>query len=216
MNYKEIPLKQNRDLQFKNNFIPEINQKSYQSRTLLVGEIIKITKTNIYFDVGLKSIVKTRKKNFLRTFFEIEKLINQRYSGQQYSIDNFLKSIKIGNKYKLVVYQIKSIDAGFFIDFEKTKEHIKTFLTFYELDFLKRQNQSLYGYILNSVNGGFSVGINGLVAFVPNNKVNISVPSNKKQRVQKKDLSLLNTSSKFKILNINFDRRNVILTKHNK
>ena len=39
---------------FKKSFLPQINQKSYQSYNLITGKIIKITKDNIYFDIGLK------------------------------------------------------------------------------------------------------------------------------------------------------------------
>lgn len=218
MNYNNqyVQKKFNNDLQFKVDFVPEINQKSYKSRTLLVGQIIKVTKNNVYFDAGLKSVIKTRKKDFIRTFYEIEKLINQRYSGQTYTTTDFLKNIKIGNKYKLIVYQIKSIDAGFFIDFEKTKEYTKTSLTFYELDYIKRRNQSLYGYVLNKVNGGFSVGINGLVAFIPNNKLQTKKQATNSKKYQKRKISFIDMSFEFKVLNINFDRRNVVLAKHDK
>lgn len=218
MNYNKLSVQKNfnNDLQFKVDFVPEINQKSYKSRTLLIGQIIKVTKNNIYFDAGLKSIIKTRKKDFIRTFFEIEKLINQRYSGQTYTTTDFLRNIQIGSKYKLIVYQIKSIDAGFFIDFEKTKEYTKTSLTFYELDYIKRQNQSLYGYVLNKVNGGFSVGINGLVAFIPNNKLQTKKQITNSKKYQKKKVSFMDMSFEFKVLNINFDRRNVVLAKHDK
>ena len=218
MNYNKLSVQKNfnNDLQFKVDFVPEINQKSYKSRTLLVGQIIKVTKNNVYFDAGLKSVIKTRKKDFIRTFFEIEKVIHQRYSGQTYTSTDFLKNIRIGNKYKLIVYQIKSIDAGFFIDFEKTKEYTKTSLTFYELDYIKRQNQSLYGYVLNKVNGGFSVGINGLVAFIPNNKLQTKKQAINSKKHQKKKISFLDMSFEFKVLNINFDRRNVVLAKHDK
>lgn len=218
MNYNKISLQKKikNDLQFKADFVPEINQKSYKSQTLLIGQIIKITKNNIYIDAGLKSTIKARKKDFIRTFFEIEKLINQRYSGHTYTSQDFLKNIKIGNKYKLIVYQIKSIDAGFFIDFEKTKEYTKTSLTFYELDYVKKQNQSLYGYVLNKVNGGFSVGINGLVAFIPNNKLQTKKQAINSKKYQKKKISYIDMSFEFKVININFERRNVILAKHDK
>ena len=68
MNYNKLYVQKkiNNDLQFKVDFVPEINQKSYKSRTLLVGQIIKVTKNNVYFDAGLKSVIKTRKKG-LRT-----------------------------------------------------------------------------------------------------------------------------------------------------
>ena len=35
---------QKQEIQFKHDFIPEINQKSYQSRNHSIGTIVKITK----------------------------------------------------------------------------------------------------------------------------------------------------------------------------
>ena len=159
------------DLGFKQGIIPEINQKSYESQSLLNGKIVKITKNNIYFDIGFKNLLKSKKKNFITTFFEIEKMINSRRSDKLYDINTFLNEVKVGKTYKLMVYQVKSIETGLFINFEKTLEYAKNTILFYELEYLKKKNQSLKGYILNSVNGGFSVGIGGIVGFIPNNEI---------------------------------------------
>ena len=56
---------QKQEIQFKHDFIPEINQKSYQSRNPSIGTIVKITKNYIYFDIGLKFLIKAKKKSFL-------------------------------------------------------------------------------------------------------------------------------------------------------
>ena len=72
-NLESLFKKQKKDFGFKKGIIPEINQKSYQSQNLLSGKIIKITKNNIYFDIGFKNLLKTKKKSFVNTFFEIEK-----------------------------------------------------------------------------------------------------------------------------------------------
>ena len=107
------------DLGFKQGIIPEINQKSYESQSLLNGKIVKITKNNIYFDIGFKNLLKSKKKNFITTFFEIEKMINSRRSDKLYDINTFLNEVKVGKTYKLMVYQVKSIETGLFINFEK-------------------------------------------------------------------------------------------------
>ena len=202
------------DLGFKQGIIPEINQKSYESQSLLNGKIVKITKNNIYFDIGFKNLLKSKKKNFITTFFEIEKMINSRHSSKPYDINTFLKEVKIGKTYKLMVYQVKSIETGLFINFEKTLEYAKNTILFYELEYLKKKNQSLKGYILNSVNGGFSVGIGGIVGFIPNNEIT----TNKNTQYQSNRLNtiILDSCFDFKILNINFSRKNVVLTKSEK
>ena len=202
------------DLGFKQGIIPEINQKSYESQSLLNGKIVKITKNNIYFDIGFKSLLKSKKKNFITTFFEIEKMINSRRSNKPYDINTFLNEVKVGKTYKLMVYQVKSIETGLFINFEKTLEYAKNTILFYELEYLKKKNQSLKGYILNSVNGGFSVGIGGIVGFIPNNEIT----TNKNTQYQPNRLNtiILDSCFDFKILNINFSRKNIVLTKSEK
>ena len=79
--------------------------------------------------------------------------------------------------------------------------------------FEKNLNKSLFGYVLNNVNGGFSVGINGLIAFAPNNQMvkqqQRSTGTNIKHRSD-----LTNSFAEFKILNINFKRNNIVLTKN--
>ena len=202
------------DLGFKQGIIPEINQKSYESQSLLNGKIVKITKNNIYFDIGFKSLLKSKKKNFITTFFEIEKMINSRRSNKPYDINTFLNEVKVGKTYKLMVYQVKSIETGLFINFEKTLEYAKNTILFYELEYLKKKNQSLKGYVLNSVNGGFSVGIGGIVGFIPNNEIT----TNKNTQYQPNRLNtiILDSCFDFKILNINFSRKNIVLTKSEK
>jgi ribosomal protein S1 len=113
-----------------------------------------------------------------------------------------------------MVYQVKSIETGLFINFEKTLEYAKNTILFYELEYLKKKNQSLKGYILNSVNGGFSVGIGGIVGFIPNNEIT----TNKNTQYQSNRLNtiILDSCFDFKILNINFSRKNVVLTKSEK
>ena len=202
------------DLGFKQGIIPEINQKSYESQSLLNGKIVKITKNNIYFDIGFKNLLKSKKKNFITTFFEIEKMINSRRSNKPYDINTFLNEVKVGKTYKLMVYQVKSIETGLFINFEKTLEYAKNTILFYELEYLKKKNQSLKGYVLNSVNGGFSVGIGGIVGFIPNNEIT----TNKNTQYQPNRLNtiILDSCFDFKILNINFSRKNIVLTKSEK
>lgn len=200
-------------LQFKSAFIPEINQKSYQSKGLCKGIIVKITKNNIYFDVGLKFLVKTSKKKFIKNFFKIQFQIEERLQ-RQFSKECFLENVKVGATYKFVVYQTKLIETEFFIHFERTSEYFQKLLAFYEFDLLKRENKDIYGYVLNNVNGGFSIAINGLVAFAPNNKLlpNTNLLTDGKPQNRRRP-RVLNTILKLQVLNINFDRNNVVVQK---
>ena len=199
---------------FKKSFLPEVNQKSYESYDLVVGKIIKITKTNLYFDIGLKGIVKTGKRQFLKNIYEIEKLKHTRYATtiEKFNFNDFLKRIILGSRHKFIIYQLNSTQAQCFIQFDRTAEYVKNKLFFYEFDYIQRKNKSLFGYVLNNVNGGFSVGINGLIAFAPNNqmvKQQRSTGTNIKHRSD-----LTNSFAEFKILIINFKRNNIVLTKN--
>lgn len=205
------------NLQFKNDFIPEINQKSYQSKGLCKGVIVKITKTSIYFDIGLKFLVKTSKRKFLKNFYKIEDIIEKKLYNTEFSKKSFLNSVKVGNTYKFIIYQTKLIETEFFINFEKTLEYYNKLLSFYEFNLLQRNNKDLFGYVLNSVNGGFSIALNGLIAFVPNNKLFPTTLQNfSENRLQnKRKTRVLNTTLKFNVLSINFDRNNVVVQRKN-
>ena len=198
---------------FKKSFLPEVNQKSYESYDLIIGKIIKITKTSLYFDLGLKGIIKTGKRQFLKNIYEIEKLKYMRYTTttEKFNFNDFLKRIVVGSQHKFIIYQLNSTQAQCFIQFDRTSEYVKNKLFFYEFDYIQRKNKSLFGYVLNNVNGGFSVGINGLVAFAPNNQMikqqQKSVGTNTKRRYEP-----TNSYAEFKILNINFKRNNIVLT----
>ena len=71
------------------------------------------------------------------------------------------------------------------------------------------------GYILNNVHGGFSVGVSGLVAFVPNNELTLNQQINT-QYIVRNNYLMSNTILDFKISNINFNRRNIVLTRPKK
>ena len=215
MNNKNIEPKP--ELLFKKSFLPEINQRSYESQNLVTGKIIKITKNNIYFDVGLRNIVKTGKRQFLKNFYEVEKLMHLRYTtNKNYTFNEFIENITVGKSFKFIVYRLDSAQAQVYIQFDRTVDYIKDKLFFYEFDLIKRTNSSLFGYVLNTVNGGFSVGINGLVAFVPNNHMIKHQPKNFGKSInngKQRRFRPVNTRTEFKILSINFKRKNIVLAK---
>ena len=64
----------------------------------------------------------------------------------------------------------------------------------------------------NGNNGGFSVSLGGLVAFIPNNNFMKNQYSNLNTFLKVKK-NFLNSSMDFKIVNINFSRKNVVLTR---
>jgi ribosomal protein S1 len=195
---------------FKKSFLPEINRKSYQSYNLVVGKIVKITKDNIYFDIGFKSLVKTGKQQFLKTYYTLNNSTYSRYSvdKKKYTFRKFLQTVGKGTEYKFLIYHLDTAQTRYYIQFENTVEYFQNRLFFYEFNHIKKVNGVLYGYVLNNVNGGFSVGINGLTAFVPNKEI-----LNSHESLTLRPGSVLNSSFTFKILNINFERKNIVLSR---
>ena len=184
-----------------------INQRIYQSQGLVNGRIININKNNLYFDVGLKTPIKVKKKEFLKTFFKIYKLLTK---DKNPNIKNFFKNIKIGSNFKFIIYEFKDLKSPAYIDLKKTFEYIKFNKMFYELEYIRKNNKVIKGYIFNAVNGGFSVGIGGLVAFIPNNEL-IPNQFTSLQEFIKISKNFVNCFMNFRILGINFSRQNVIL-----
>lgn len=194
---------------FKKEFMPGVNQFCQQTQRLITGKIVKITKTNIYFDVKAKNLVKAKKKIFIRNFFKLFGELNSTQE-KKLSLSKFLEEIKINRSFKFILYKINSAQENLYIDYDKTNEYSSYQRSFYELDFLRRSGQAVHGYILNSVNGGFSVGLNGLVAFAPNNELAIAA---KGKTQAKQNYLFLGSRMNFRVAKINFERRNVILTR---
>ena len=109
---------------FKREFMPEINQKCYQTQNLKIGKVIKITKTNIYFDVGLKAFVKTKKKKFINTFFKLYKNLNNHLEKNELTLTHFFEEIKVGKAFKFILYKVNSNDGNCYIDYDKTTEYL--------------------------------------------------------------------------------------------
>jgi len=200
---------------FKREFMPEINQKCYQTQNLKIGKVIKITKTNIYFDVGLKAFVKTKKKKFINTFFKLYKNLNNHLEKNELTLTHFFEEIKIGKSFKFILYKVNSNDGNCYIDYDKTTEYLMDNRLFYEVESIKKSDGLVKGYILNNVHGGFSVGVSGLVAFVPNNELTLNQQINT-QYIVRNNYLMSNTILDFKISNINFNRRNIVLTRPKK
>ena len=199
---------------FKTEFMLEMNQKCYQAVEPLVCKIVKITKNNIYFDANLKFLIKTKKKKFDKDYLTMQKNFVGDLKNEL--LLTSLKDINIGKSFRLIPYKVNSLDNNIYINYEKTIEYLSYQRLFYELEHLRKSEQTIRGYILNTLNGGFSVGIGGLVAFVPNNALmGIQRTSSSSQNFIRYSHLLTHSIMDFKISNINFNRNNVVLTRNN-
>ena len=211
-------------LQEQQKLIPSI--KEYQdninlfitsSKDLIQGTILLITKSDIYLDFGTKPIIKVSKTLYIKNLIQLYIILNTSYllvkrpsNSQNLSKKNLKDWIKIklneGQTIKLKINTIDSIKNIYTIDFKKTLEYIKYNKFFFELEMIKNSNYSIKGFITNSIKGGFSVALGGIIAFLPAKEL-MKTPNKKLSE------TFINSSMEFKISKISVNNKNVVLTK---
>tara|TARA_R110001592_G_scaffold150202_4_gene376002 strand:- start:5989 stop:6648 length:660 start_codon:yes stop_codon:yes gene_type:complete len=194
-----------------------INLFITSSQDLVKGTILLITKSDIYLDFGTKPIIKISKYIYIKNLIQLYIILNTSYlmvkrssKNQKFSEENLKIWIKMrlkeGQSIKLKINTIDSFKNIYTIDFKKTLDYIKYNKFFHELEILKKTNSSIKGFIVNSVKGGFSVALGGLIAFLPAKEL-MKTPNKKLSE------TFINSSMEFKISNISVNNKNVVLTK---
>lgn len=144
---------------------------------LLEGVIVHSTPHMVWVDVGLKMNLKLKKSELFCTPFQS---MNQWNVGER------------------VCFQLESFDRyenNVVLSYEKGQKYWKEQAIWDSLQKKKYVN----GRILNSVHGGYSVGIAGIVAFLPKNHVG--------------DDHALGQLKTFSILKANREKKNVIVSR---
>jgi ribosomal protein S1 len=194
-----------------------INLFSTSSNDLVKGTILLITKSDIFLDFGTKPIIKVSKKLYIKNLVQLYLILNTSYllvkkpAGSQSLSEKSLKDwIKIklneGQSINLKLNTIDSIKNIYTIDFKKTLNYIKYNKFFSELEMIRKSNSSVKGFIINSIKGGFSVALGGLIAFLPAKEL-MKFPN------QKLSETFVNLSMEFKISKISVNNKNIVLTK---
>ena len=199
---------------FKKEHIEYIDKYLYRSQDLIKGRIIKLTKTHIYFDIGFKSPSKTTLEKFVKEYFRTFLLTRSVYKkglNQKEAFKYFLKCIKLGSEFNFIAHELIAPNSKSFIDFDLTYNYISEAKLFFKLNFIKTNKGLIKGYILNNINGGFSVDIGGLVAFLPNKEVKNKLFKNKVDFLRKKNL-IMHTTMNFHVSQINIERKNIVVT----
>lgn len=111
-----------------------------------------------------------------------------------------------GQTIKLKLNTIDSIKNIYSIDFENTLECIKNNKLFYELNIIKEDKLPIKGFITNTVKGGFSVALGGLIGFLPIKELIKS----KNENLSK---NFINYSMNFNIAKMNISNKNIVLKK---
>jgi ribosomal protein S1 len=228
-------------IKFREDLLPEINRKAYQTQNICLAELVGISENKLYFNTNFKGMSSVNKKAFIKYLYQIRGLIQNRLNSKQYTVfPRFIENIRLGYKHRFIIYQIKDGGSNFFIHLDRTLEYIKDSLMFYEYNHLKKNKSKISGIGLNKIRGGYSIGINSLVAFLPNKRKKRQVKGDKmflkysskfnmkklvKNRNSKKlfinylskrnrrDRYILNYFANFQIKKINFKRRNIVLKK---
>jgi hypothetical protein len=195
--------------EYKNN----INLFITSSENLVEGTMLLSTKLNVYLDFGTKFIVKTPRKIYIKNLIQLYAMLKASYlnvprpDNTKIKLKNWIKNkLTEGQKIKVKISNIDSLKDINTIDFKKTLKHIRLNKFFSEINFLKKSETSIRGFITNSIKGGFSVAIGSLITFLPTRAV-MQRPSKRLTE------TFVNSSMKFKVSNVNIKRKNIVLIK---
>jgi ribosomal protein S1 len=187
------------------------------SNDLVKGTILLITKSDIFLDFGTKPIIKVSKKLYIKNLVQLYLILNTSYllvkkpaGSKNLSAKSLKDWIKVrlyeGQNINLKINTIDSIKNIYTIDFKKTVNYIKYNKLFSELEMIKKSNSSVKGFIINSIKGGFSVALGGLIVFLPAKEL-MKFPNPKLSE------TFVNLSMEFKISKISVNNKNIVLTK---
>lgn len=122
-------------------------QLNYNKGHLINGVIVNSSKDIIFVDIGAKKNIKFKKNEIYSTFWNPD------------------SSLEIGQIVPLYIEGYDYYEGNLILSYEKGQKLLKEKYIWDTLEDKKYIN----GRILNTVNGGYSVGIGGLVAFLPKN-----------------------------------------------
>nr|AGH24417.1 ribosomal protein S1 [Reclinomonas americana ATCC 50284] len=109
----------------------------------------------------------------------------------------------IGQKTQLYIHNIENPDGETVFNLNSYHQQTKALIAWDRVHRLKY----VKGIVLNTVNGGFSIGIGGVVAFLPKSRAKLPLTGKKEYL-----LSLMNNYHVYKIIKVNHDRRNIIVS----
>lgn len=109
----------------------------------------------------------------------------------------------IGSKVQLYLYNIENMDGDIVFNPHYYTQKVKAVAAWDRVHKLKY----VKGIVLNTVNGGFSVGIGGIVAFLPRSRAKLP-STGKVEYVQ----SLMNNYRLYRIIKVNHIRKNIVVS----
>ena len=111
------------------------------------------------------------------------------------------KEFKIGDKIEVYVERLEDKNGEPILSREKARKEE----AFGEFDKIQKKNKTVEGKIYGKVKGGYTVDINGVITFLPGSQVDIKPV---------KDINhLLDVKQSFKILKVDRDRGNIVVSR---
>ncbi len=129
----------------------------------LKGQVIgaKVFKTDrrfVFLDTGFNKYVKYAKKEL-----HLSQLVSSKDRGLRTSPEDF----RVGDVLQFVVEELETPYGDMQLAVERRIENNKVAGVWEMVKEAMRSNQPVMGRVLNGVNGGYSVGVAGIVAFCP-------------------------------------------------
>ena len=134
-----------------NNFSKLLEKSAFTvtplEKQIIEGIVIAIKDDVLIINLGLKKNIR----------FPIKELV----------LSNDTK-IKPGDSILFYIEQLKTRDGEIILNYDKAQKELKSRNVW---KMIQKNEKFINGIILNYVNGGFSVGIAGMVAFLPKNQI---------------------------------------------
>lgn len=111
--------------------------------------------------------------------------------------------LHVGSTVQLYTHVVENRDGESVLNPQYYNQKLKAVTAWERVSKLKYAK----GIVLNTVNGGFSVGIGGVVTFLPRSRAKLP-KSGKKDYIQ----YLINTYSLYKIIKVNYVRKNIVVS----
>ncbi len=173
-------LNEEKDVEFSANYYDDAF-KNFDSGDIVKGKVIDIREDDVFVDIGYKS----------------EGVINIK----EFTDENGNVNVNIGDEVEALFFN-KTDKDGFEILSKAAADRIKSWRKVVEA---YKNDEPIKGVIKSLVNGGFSVDINGFLAFLPGSQVELHPIKNYPFYVGKE--------FEFKIVNINEGKKNAVLSR---
>ncbi len=154
---------------------------------LIEGVVIAIKEKVLVIDLGLKMPIK----------FPLDELPKEQF-------------VKVGDCIQFIIDTLETHDGEMVLNYEKAQKEIKQKTIW---NTIQNNKDHINGIVLNHVDGGYSVGFSGIVAFLPKDQV-LPIKYKRKHRSRGKN-SFVGSLKTFYVLNVNSSKskKNIIVSR---